>query len=67
MLDKTRLEHFQESVKELDRVTRKAQLIRKIEEKSRKSKHASSEELVKIMTDIMDYREQIRLLDQGEL
>jgi hypothetical protein len=71
MLDKTRPETlhelFQESVKELDRVTRKAQLIGKIERKSRESKNASSEEAVEIMNDIMALREQIRLLDKEGL
>ena len=70
MLDKARSEtlndHFQESLKELDRTIQKAQLIRRIEEKSRQSKNASDEELLQIMKDIMDIREQIRLLDQEE-
>lgn len=56
---------FQESVNQLDRVIKKAQLIRKIEQKTRESKNSSPEELIQIMRDMLDYEEQIRLLDEA--
>lgn len=59
-------ERFQESVKALERVTRKAQLIRKIDLSSRKSENASPEELMLILNELKAYRKQIKLLDQEE-
>lgn len=70
MLEKSRSknlnERFQESVKALDRVTRRAQLIRKIDLSSRKSENATPEELMLILNELKAYREQIKLLDREE-
>lgn len=59
-------ERFQKSVGRLDRTIKKAQLIHKIEVRSRESETATPEELIQILTDLKSYREQIRLLDQED-
>lgn len=68
MLSKTRPEYlneyFQESVKKLERITRKAQLIQKIERMTRETKNANAEQLTEIMAEIEECREEIRLLYQ---
>ena len=68
MLSKTRPEylneHFQESVRKLERITRKAQLIQKIERMTRETKNANAEQLTEIMAEIEECREEIRLLYQ---
>jgi hypothetical protein len=54
-----------DTLDDLDFAIRKAQLIHKIEVKSRESDHASPEELEKIKLELKAYREQIRMLDEG--
>jgi hypothetical protein len=67
MLDKTKYppteEDFLNTLENLDRAVRKAQLIHKIELKSRESENASPGGLEQIKLDLQAYREQIRLLD----
>ena len=60
----TRKQHFDDSVRALVRVTRKAQLIRKLERRSQDSENASAEEMAQILADLKKYREQLRQLDQ---
>ncbi len=67
MLDRTHPDtlkhHFDDSARALVRVTRKAQLIRKLERRSQDSENASPEEMAQILADLKKYREQIRQLD----
>ena len=61
---KTLKQSFDESVKALEQVTRKAQLLRMIEERSREAETASSDESLRILADLKEYREQITRLEQ---
>ena len=64
-IDKESLNNeFKKSIKELERATRKAKLIRKIDLRSRVSAEASPEELAQILKEIKAYREEIKKLDQ---
>ena len=66
MLDKTRpdtlKQHFEDSVKALDRIIRKARLMRKVEKLGQKSKTAPPEELAQILADLKTCRKQLKEL-----
>ena len=55
-------ERFHESILDLERVIRKAQLIRKIEERTDATYDADEKEITVIQDEITDYRAQIRQL-----
>lgn len=59
----TRELDFLRTFKHMDKTIRKAQLIDKIESRSRDSEHANPDEITIIQNDLENYREQIRLLD----
>ncbi|MDJ0882018.1 MAG: hypothetical protein QNJ56_10245 [Gammaproteobacteria bacterium] len=59
-------ELFLNTLDDLDVTIRKAQLIHKIDLKSREAKNASPEELKHIQMQLKAYREQIRMLDNSD-
>lgn len=59
----TRELDFLRTFKHMDKTIRKAQLIDKIESRSRDSEYANPDEITIIQNDLEKYREQIRLLD----
>jgi len=67
MLNNTKQEYseidFLNTLEDLDKTVKKAQLIHKIELKSQESEKATPKEIKQIQLELKAYREQIRLLD----
>jgi len=70
MLDKThpdtRKAHFQQSVDALDRVLRKFQLMKLIQQREEEAAGTSHEERSRILADIEVYHQEIKQIDQIE-
>ena len=67
MLDKPRpkilKQLFENSVETLEHATRRARLVRKIEDRCQYPENASLEELLEILNDLRKYRHMIQELD----
>ena len=56
-------EEFDRLVNDLELITRKAQLMRKFNQASRRAANASPDEMTQILADLKNLREQIRHLE----